>query len=104
MLTLIQKIAHLCLKPLIALFDFPIVPAELVTLVNKLFEYMQVGTGILNFFVPFDVIRPAIDVFLAVWAVEQLKPRGGSCYLDNIEISEAIRETLLFVCPFCKKY
>lgn len=24
----------------------------------------------MNFFVPFDVIRPAIDVFLAVWAVE----------------------------------
>lgn len=70
MLTLIQKLAHLCLKPLIDLFDFPIVPVELVTLVNKLFEYMQVGTGILNFFVPFDVIRPAIDVFLAVWSVE----------------------------------
>lgn len=70
MLTLIQKLAHLCLKPLIALFDFPIVPAELTTLVNKLFEYIQAGTGILNFFVPFDVIRPAIDVFLAVWAVE----------------------------------
>lgn len=70
MLTLIQKLAHLCLKPLIALFDFPIVPAQLTTLVNKLFEYMQVGTGILNFFVPFDVIRPAIDVFLAVWAIE----------------------------------
>ena len=50
--------------------DFPIVPAELTTLVNKLFEYIQAGTGILNFFVPFDVIRPAIDVFLAVWAVE----------------------------------
>jgi hypothetical protein len=43
---------------------------ELTTLVNKLFEYIQAGTGILNFFVPFDVIRPAIDVFLAVWAVE----------------------------------
>lgn len=70
MLTLIQKIAHLCLKPLIALFDFPVVPAELVTLVNKLLKYMQVGTGVLNFFVPFDIIRPAIDVFLAVWAVE----------------------------------
>ena len=70
MLTLIQKLAHLCLKPLIALFDFPIVPVELTTLVNKLFEYIQAGTGILNFFVPFDVIRPAIDVFLAVWAVE----------------------------------
>lgn len=72
MLTLIQKLAHLCLQPLIALFDFPVVPAELVTLVNKLFEYMQVGTGILNFFVPFDIIRPAIDVFLAVWAVEHV--------------------------------
>ena len=70
MLTLIQKLAHLCLKPLIALFDFPIVPVELTMLVNKLFEYIQAGTGILNFFVPFDVIRPAIDVFLAVWAVE----------------------------------
>lgn len=43
---------------------------ELTTLVNKLFDYIQAGTGILNFFVPFDVIRPAIDVFLAVWAVE----------------------------------
>ena len=63
MLTLIQKLAHLCLKPLIALFDFPIVPAELTTLVNKLFEYIQAGTGILNFFVPFDVIRPAIEKF-----------------------------------------
>lgn len=72
MLTLIQKLAHLCLKPLIALFDFPIVPAELTTLVNKLFEYIQAGTGVLNFFVPFDVIRPAIDVFLAVWAVEHV--------------------------------
>lgn len=45
---------------------------ELTTLVNKLFEYIQAGTGILNFFVPFDVIRPAIDVFLAVWAVEHV--------------------------------
>lgn len=70
MLTLIQKLAHLCLKPLIALFDFPVVPAELTKLVDKLFEYMQVGSGVLNFFVPFNVIRPAIDVFLAVWAVE----------------------------------
>lgn len=49
MLTLIQKLAHLCLKPLIALFDFPVVPAELTTLVNTLFEYIQAGTGILNF-------------------------------------------------------
>ena len=75
MLTLIQKLAHLCLKPLIALFDFPIVPVELTTLVNKLFEYMQVGTGILNFFLPFDVIRPAIDVFsatAALWALVRL--------------------------------
>ena len=93
MLTLIQKLAHLCLKPLIALFDFPIVPVELTTLVNKLFEYIQAGTGVLNFFVPFDVIRPAIDVFLAVWAVEhayqlvlwvlrkekQSRPRGAAC-------------------------
>lgn len=70
MLVLIQKLAHLCLQPLIALFDFPVVPAELTLLVNKLFEYIQAGTGILNFFVPFNVIRPAIDVFLAVWAVE----------------------------------
>lgn len=45
---------------------------ELTKLVNKLFEYIQAGTGILNFFVPFDVIRPAIDVFLAVWAVEHV--------------------------------
>jgi hypothetical protein len=37
-------------------------------------------------------------------------PRGGLwgrrgaviCYLDNIEISEAKRETLLFACPFCE--
>ena len=36
MLTLIQKLAHLCLKPLIALFDLPIVPAELTTLVVAL--------------------------------------------------------------------
>lgn len=70
MLTLIQKLAHLCLSPLIALFDFPVVPAELTMLVNQLFEYIQAGTGILNFFVPFSVIRPAIDVFLAVWAIE----------------------------------
>ena len=103
MLTLIQKLAHLCLKPLIALFDFPIVPAELTTLVNKLFEYIQAGTGILNFFVPFDVIRPAIDVFLAVWAVEHAYGAACgavvgvfSCYLDNIEITQANRQTLLF--------
>lgn len=37
---------------------------------DKLFEYIQAGTGILNFFIPFDLIRPAIDVFLAVWAIE----------------------------------
>lgn len=45
---------------------------ELTTLVNKLFEYISAGTGILNFFIPFEVIRPAIDVFLAVWAVEHV--------------------------------
>lgn len=70
MLTLIQKLAHLCLTPLIALFDFPVVPENLTKLINQLFEYIRAGTGILNFFVPFSVIRPAIDVFLAVWAIE----------------------------------
>lgn len=30
-------------------------------------------------------------------------PRGGNCYLDNIEISQAKRETLLLVCPFLRK-
>lgn len=48
--------------------------AHRVKVYNKEFraehpEYFD-PDGILNFFVPFDVIRPAIDVFLAVWAVE----------------------------------
>jgi hypothetical protein len=59
LLTLIQKLAHLCLKPLIALFDFPIVPAELTTLVNKLFEYIQAGTGILPVSVAMELIPVA---------------------------------------------
>ena len=94
MLTLIQKIAHLCLKPLIALFDFPIVPAELVTLVNKLFEYMQVGTGILNFFVPSLSARRAwieIGLFSTDSVSCQVALRKESVDLSLIHISEPTR-------------
>lgn len=52
------------------MLNFPAVPAELQSIIDQLFGYMADGMGILNFFCPLSMIRPALAVLVAVWAVE----------------------------------
>ena len=58
------------LSPILDVLNFPAVPAELQSIIDQLFGYMADGMGILNFFCPLSMIRPALAVLVAVWAVE----------------------------------
>lgn len=58
------------LSPILDVLNFPAVPAELQSIIDQLFGYMADGMGILNFFCPLSMIRPALAVLVAVWAVD----------------------------------
>lgn len=67
---MVQGLIGLFLAPFQALFDFPVVPAQVQTAVNAIFGYMRQGMGIIYFFVPKDVVLAALNVFLACWLIE----------------------------------
>ena len=58
------------LSPILDILNFPAVPAELQSIIDTLFGYMSDGMGLLNFFCPLSMIRPALAVLAAVWVVE----------------------------------
>lgn len=66
---LITKLLSFVTDKIFSVIDFPIVPSGLINAVNTMFDYIEEGIGIINFFCPLDKISPAIDLFLAVWAV-----------------------------------
>lgn len=70
MMKLLKKLFNLILSPLISLIDLPVVPDELVAIVNKTFEYMRAGVGFFDLICPLEYIQPAINVFLAVYIFE----------------------------------
>lgn len=69
-LNMIKSLIGFCLAPFKALFDFPVLPAEVNTVVNALFGYIKQGLGILYFFVPQSVVLVCLNAFLACWLVE----------------------------------
>ena len=70
MIKLVTGFLSWILSPILDVLNFPAVPAELQSIINQLFGYMADGMGILNFFCPLSMIRPALAVLVAVWAVE----------------------------------
>lgn len=68
-INLIKKLLTFVTDTIFSVVDFPIVPAGLTSAIETLFNYMQSGMGIINFFCPLDMISPAIDLFLAVYIV-----------------------------------
>lgn len=68
MFNLIKMFFSWLLSPIINALDFPVVPAELSQIVTQVFGYMKSGMSIVNFFCPLSLIRPALTVFLAVFA------------------------------------
>lgn len=66
---LIKKLLTFVTDTIFSVIDFPVVPDGLVNAVDTLFMYMEQGMGIVNFFCPLDAISPAIDLFVAVWAI-----------------------------------
>lgn len=68
-INLIKKLLSFVTDTIFSVIDLPIVPAGLVSAIETMFDYMQQGMGIINFFCPLDAISPAIDLFLAVWIV-----------------------------------
>lgn len=66
---LIKKLLTFVTDTIFSVIDFPVVPDGLVNAVGTLFEYMEQGMGIVNFFCPLSAISPAIDLFVAVWAI-----------------------------------
>lgn len=70
MIKLVTGFLSWILSPILDVLNFPAVPAELQSIIDTLFSYMADGMGILNFFCPLNMIRPALAVLVAVWAVE----------------------------------
>lgn len=70
MIKLVTGFLSWILSPILDVLNFPAVPAELQSIIDTLFGYMADGMGILNFFCPLSMIRPALVVLGAVWAVE----------------------------------
>lgn len=66
-LNLVLSLFSTVIDFILGLVGFPDVPAELVSITNTVFDYMQAGMSIINFFCPISVIKPALDVFLLVW-------------------------------------
>ena len=60
-LNLVLSLFSTVIDFILGLVGFPDVPAELVSITNTVFDYMQAGMSIFNFF------KPALDVFLLVW-------------------------------------
>ena len=68
MFNLIFKFFSWILSPIINLIDFPVVPPELVQIIDQFLGYLQSAMSVFNFFVPLDVIKPALTVFLVIFA------------------------------------
>lgn len=66
---LIKKLLTFVTDTIFSVIDLPAVPPGLANAVNTMFGYMRQGMGIINFFCPLEAISPAIDLFIAVWAV-----------------------------------
>lgn len=66
---LIKKLLTFVTDTIFSVIDLPAVPPGLVNAVNTMFGYMRQGMGIINFFCPLEAISPAIDLFIAVWAI-----------------------------------
>lgn len=57
-------------SPILSLLDFPVLPAEVTQVIQTGIGYISAGLGILNWFVPINLITPAVAVFAACWAIE----------------------------------
>lgn len=68
-INLIKKLLTFVTDTIFSVIDIPIVPVGLSNAVETLFSYMREGMDIFNFFCPLQAISPAIDLFIAVWAV-----------------------------------
>lgn len=70
MIKLVMGFLSWILSPILDVLNFPAVPSELQSIIDTLFQYMADGMGIFNFFCPLAMIRPALAVLVAVWAVD----------------------------------
>ena len=70
MMNLLKKLFNLILSPLISMIDLPLIPEELVMIVDQTFEYMRAGVGFFNLVCPLELIQPAINIFLGVYIFE----------------------------------
>lgn len=70
MIKLVTGFLSWILSPILDVLNFPAVPSELQSIIDTLFQHMREGMGIFNFFCPLNMIRPALAVLVAVWAVE----------------------------------
>lgn len=66
---LIKKLLTFVTDTIFSVIDLPAVPPGLASAVDTMFMYMRQGMGIINFFCPLEAISPAIDLFIAVWAI-----------------------------------
>lgn len=69
MFRLISKFFSWVLSPIFNLLDFPVLPAGFVSAVDWFFTQVENSLGLLNFFVPFWIVKPAAIFFLAIWGV-----------------------------------
>lgn len=71
MISLIGKVLGFLLSPIFNLLDFPVVPPEMTASASWLISHLMDARGVLNFFVPFSLVRPAVDFFLLVFLISK---------------------------------
>ena len=68
MANLISKFFGWVLTPILNAINFPVVPAELVAVIDKLFELLGNAMSVFNFFCPLSAVAPALAIFLVIYA------------------------------------
>lgn len=67
MFNIISKFFSWLISPILNALNFPVVPVELVQIVNTFFDYLSQAMAVFGFFVDLDAIKPALVVFLAIY-------------------------------------
>lgn len=71
-LDMIMSLFNFVADLFMGLLSFPIFPPELADILAVVFQWMNAGLGILNFFCPLDAIAPAVAFFIAVYTIQKV--------------------------------
>lgn len=71
-LKLVMSLFNFVANIILGILKFPIFPPEVGQAVAVVFEWINAGLGIFNFFCPLNAIAPAIAIFIAIYAIQKI--------------------------------